>query len=113
MQRFRHLCFLLPLQLEWKQGIRAPMSLPPASMYFSPGIHRTNDAMLAAPRNRLVDSHFYASLLVMAVACAAAIPAQADVLVRHEQATPLGLERAWFAQARVDLSRNRIRHWTL
>jgi len=37
----------------------------------------------------------------------------ANPLVRHEVATPVGLERAWFAQVRIDSSRNQIVNWTL
>lgn len=39
--------------------------------------------------------------------------AQGQGLVSYEAAAPLGLERAWFAQVRVDQSRHHVTGWTL
>ncbi|WP_197530366.1 outer membrane protein assembly factor BamB family protein [Bythopirellula polymerisocia] len=38
---------------------------------------------------------------------------RASSLVSYAEAAPLGLERVWFAQARVDVSRHRVTNWVL
>lgn len=43
----------------------------------------------------------------------APLTATAGTLVSYADAAPLGLERVWFAQARVDVSRHRVTNWVL
>jgi outer membrane protein assembly factor BamB len=52
-----------------------------------------------------------ASLFVSLCVPVVNVPAQS--LVSYDMATPAGLERAWFGQAQVDVSRHRMRGWKL
>lgn len=40
-------------------------------------------------------------------------PVAGQSLISYDVATPVGLERAWFGQVQVDVSRHRVRHWKL
>jgi outer membrane protein assembly factor BamB len=46
-------------------------------------------------------------------ACSLLSTASAQSLVSYAMATPAGLERAWFGQAQVDISRHRVLSWKL
>ncbi|QEG37899.1 outer membrane protein assembly factor BamB family protein [Bythopirellula goksoeyrii] len=63
---------------------------------------------------------FLSSRIAFLGSCAivlALAPAPRDVragsLISYQDAAPLGLERVWFAQARVDVSRHRVTNWVL
>lgn len=52
--------------------------------------------------------------ILVAACCALSVgAASAQPLVSYEVAAPLGLERAWFAQVRVDNTRHRVKEWAL
>ena len=45
--------------------------------------------------------------------CVLVSNAPAQSLISYDMATPAGLERAWFGQVQVDVSRHRVRSWKL
>ena len=71
--------------------------------------------MHASFRQHSMFSHNGSGKLLTAVILLLAIPlsVHADSLVNNEDAAPLGLERVWFAQARVDVTRHRVTNWVL
>lgn len=63
--------------------------------------------------NRLSVVRLLTIVLVVCCSMANSLTTSAQSLVSYEVATPAGLERAWFAQVQLDVTRHRVRSWRL
>jgi outer membrane protein assembly factor BamB len=62
----------------------------------------------------IAESCLFRSLVAAVVNLAVLLSiAPAQTLISFDMATPAGLERAWFGQAQIDISRNRVQTWKL